>query len=34
MNGMILNTEEDYPSQQFYEKNGFEIIDGLIVLGK
>jgi aminoglycoside 6'-N-acetyltransferase I len=34
MNGMILNTEKDYPSQKFYEKNGFEIIDDLMVLGK
>lgn len=34
MNGMILNTEKDYPSQKFYEKNGFKIIDDLIVLGK
>ena len=23
--GMILNTERDYPSCNFYEKNGFEI---------
>ncbi|MBU3109473.1 GNAT family N-acetyltransferase [Clostridium gasigenes] len=34
MNGMILNTEKDYPSQKFYEKNGFEAIGDLIVLGK
>lgn len=34
MNGMILNTDKDYPSQRFYEKNGFEIIDGLIILAK
>lgn len=34
LNAILLNTEKDYPSQKFYEKNGFEIIDGLIVLGK
>lgn len=34
INGMILNTEKDYPSQKFYKKNGFEIINDLIVLGK
>lgn len=34
MNGMILNTEKDYPSKKFYEKNGFKILGDLIVLGK
>lgn len=34
MNGIILNTEKDYPSQKFYEKNGFKAIGDLIVLGK
>lgn len=34
MNGMILNTEKDYPSQKFYEKNGFKSLGDLIVLGK
>jgi GNAT superfamily N-acetyltransferase len=34
MNGMILNTEKDYPSQKFYEKNGFKTLGDLIVLGK
>lgn len=34
INGMILNTERDYPSQKFYEKNGFKIINDSIVLGK
>ncbi|WP_315081733.1 GNAT family N-acetyltransferase [uncultured Clostridium sp.] len=34
MNGMILNTEKNYPSQKFYEKNGFKVIGDLIVLGK
>nr|WP_242836691.1 GNAT family N-acetyltransferase [Clostridium sp. BNL1100] len=24
INGMILNTEKDYPSQKFYKKNGFK----------
>lgn len=34
MNAMILNTEKDFPSQRFYEKNGFEIMKDLIVLAK
>lgn len=34
MNGIILNTEKGYPSQKFYEKNGFEVIDDLIILCK
>ncbi len=34
LNGMILNTEKDYPSQKFYEKNGFKTLGDLIVLGK
>lgn len=34
MNGIILNTEKDYLSHKFYEKNGFQVIDDLIVLGK
>lgn len=34
LNGMILNTEKDYPSQKFYEKNGFRTLGDLIVLGK
>ncbi|WP_294188930.1 GNAT family N-acetyltransferase [uncultured Clostridium sp.] len=32
--GMILNTERDYPSCDFYEKNGFKILGNLVVLGK
>ncbi|EPR11578.1 GNAT family N-acetyltransferase [Ruminiclostridium papyrosolvens] len=34
INDMILNTEKDYPSQKFYEKNGFKTLGDLIVLGK
>ena len=34
MNGIILNTERNYPSQTFYEKNGFEVIEDLIILAK
>lgn len=34
MNGIMLNTEQGYPSQKFYEKNGFEIIKDVIVFGK
>ena len=32
--GMILNTERDYPSCNLYEKNGFKILGNLVVLGK
>lgn len=34
VDGMILNTERDYPSCKFYERNGFKAIGNLIVLGK
>lgn len=32
--GMILNTEKEYTSYNFYIKNGFKSINNLIVLGK
>lgn len=32
--GMILNTERDYPSYEFYKKNGFKVLGDLIVMGK
>lgn len=34
MNGIILITKKDYPSQKFYEKNGFKAFGELVVLGK
>lgn len=34
MNAMILNTEKEYPSRTFYEKNGFEVLEDLIILAK
>lgn len=34
MNAIILNTEKDYPACKFYEKNGFKVLDDLIVLAK
>ena len=34
MNAIILNTERDYPSHKFYEKNGFKTFGDLIILGK
>ena len=34
MNAIILNTEAGYPAQKFYEKNGFKVMDGLIILAK
>lgn len=32
--GIILNTERDYPSYKFYRKNGFKVLGNLVVLGK
>lgn len=34
MNAIILNTEREYPALKFYEKNGFKVLDNLIILGK
>lgn len=34
LNAIMLNTEKGYPSQRFYEKNGFEILEELIILAK
>lgn len=34
INGMILNTEKNYPSKTFYEKNGFHVVEDLIILVK
>lgn len=34
MNGIILNTENGYPSHDFYLKNGFKVINNMIVLVK
>lgn len=34
MNAMILNTERNYPSFDFFTKNGFHELGGLLVLGK
>lgn len=34
MNAMILNTERNFPSRKFYEKNGFEVLEDLVVLAK
>lgn len=34
MNAIILNTEKNYPSQKFYEKNGFKTLSDLIILAK
>jgi GNAT superfamily N-acetyltransferase len=34
MTGMLLNTQRGYPSQKFYEKNGFHTIRNLLVLAK
>ena len=32
--GFLLNTEEGYPSFDFYIKNGFKKLNNLVVLGK
>lgn len=34
INAMILNTEKGYPSEAFYQKNGFDKLEELIVLAK
>ena len=34
MNAIILNTESGFPSENFYLKNGFQLVDGLITLIK
>ena len=34
MNAIMLNTESGFPSEIFYRKNGFQLVDGLITLVK
>lgn len=34
VDGMILNTEREFPSCRFYKKNGFKILGDLVVMGK
>lgn len=34
LDGMLLNTEEGYPSYSFYLKNGFKKIGNVVVLAK
>jgi GNAT superfamily N-acetyltransferase len=34
LGGIILNTEKGFPSQRFYEKNGFKVIKDMIILVK
>ena len=34
MNALILNTEQGFPSERFYLKNGFQLIEGLNTLVK
>lgn len=34
LNGIILNTEMDFPSFNFYKKNGFEDFKDLVIMGK
>lgn len=34
VDGMILNTEREFPSCVFYKKNGFKILGDLVVMGK
>lgn len=34
LNGIILNTEKDFPSFKFYKKNGFKSLSDLVVMGK
>ena len=34
MNAIMLNTDADCPARKFYEKNGFKVLEGLIILAK
>lgn len=34
INGIILNTEREFPSYKFYKKNGFEDFGDLAIMGK
>lgn len=34
MNAIMLNTERGFPSENFYLKNGFQLVSGLITLVK
>lgn len=34
LNGIILNTENDFPSFKFYKKNGFKSLGDLVVMVK
>ena len=34
MNAIILNTESGFPSESFYLKNGFRLVEGLVTLIK
>lgn len=34
MNGILLNTEKSFPAYEFYLKNGFRELDGLVCLGR
>ena len=34
LNGIILNTEKEFPSFQFYKKNGFKDFGDLVIMGK
>lgn len=34
LNGILLNTENDFPSFKFYKKNGFKSLGDLVVMGK
>ncbi|MDN5966520.1 MAG: hypothetical protein L0H90_09280 [Lactococcus sp.] len=34
LGAIILNTEAGYPAEQFYLKNGFEVLNRLMILAK
>ena len=34
MNAIMLNTDADCPARKFYEKNGFKVLEGLVILAK
>ena len=34
IHGVLLSTERTYPAYEFYKKNGFQEIEGIVLMGK
>lgn len=34
LNAIMLNTEKGYPAEKFYRKNGFDVLEDMIILAK